>query len=167
MKSILKIYRRYVCSACLLVVSLILINLAVFVVYLLKSNWDKAHSGEDSWRVRTGGYQQVADALTARPEGGYEMAEGGYAALQERGYCFLILLDGSGSVVWEWQKPEEVPDRFSAGEIGAFSKWYLKDYPVGVWRYGEEGLLVFGYPKGSVVRHNMIWQWEQLQMSIR
>ena len=167
MKSILKIYRRYVCSACLLVVSLILINLAVFVVYLLKSNWDKAHSGEDSWRVRTGGYQQVADALTARPEGGYEMAEGGYAALQERGYCFLILLDGSGSVVWEWQKPEEVPDRFSAGEIGAFSKWYLKDYPVGVWRYGEEGLLVFGYPKGSVVRHNMIWQWEQLQMTIR
>lgn len=64
-------------------------------------------------------------------------------------------------------KPEEVPDRFSAGEIGAFSKWYLKDYPVGVWRYGEEGLLVFGYPKGSVVRHNMIWQWEQLQMTIR
>ena len=41
MKSILKIYRRYVCSACLLVVSLILINLAVFVVYLLKSNWTK------------------------------------------------------------------------------------------------------------------------------
>lgn len=53
MKSVLKIYRRYVCSACLLVVSLILINLAVFVVYQLKNNWDEVYSGEDSdsWQV--------------------------------------------------------------------------------------------------------------------
>ena len=167
MKSVWKIYRHYVCSACLLVAGVLLINLIVFLGYVIRSSSGAADSGADAQGIRFGGYQRVADLLTALPDGGYRMEQEGVDALREGGYAFALLLDETGEAVWEWQKPEEVPDRFSAGEIGAFSKWYLMDYPVSVWRYGAGGLLVFGYPKGSIVRHNMVWHMEELEMIIR
>lgn len=164
MKSILKIYWRYVSTACLLVLFVVFINLTACMGYLL---YDALNRSEDEQVfLNRGSYQTVADEMI-RIKDGYEMSETGMAKLQEIGCAFLMLLDDNGEVVWEWRKPEEMPEKFSAGEIGAFSKWYLKDYPVSVWRYGEGGLLVFGYPKGSVVRYNAYWKRYELDAIFR
>lgn len=164
MKSILKIYRRYVLTACMLVIFVALINLAVWMGYALSVLAGSDH--EDAITIKRGRYQAVANDL-AGTESGYELGEDGLQVLKENGCAFLLLLDGDGQVVFEWQKPEELPERFSAGDIGAFSKWYLKDYPVSVWRYGETGLLVFGYPKGSMVRYNPAWKRSELEASVK
>lgn len=159
MKSILKIYWRYVSTACLLVLFVVFINLAVWLGYSLYESMNR--SDDERVSLGRGRYQAVADEMI-KTESGYEISEEGMGMLQESGCEFLILLGENGEVVWEWRKPAEMPEKFSAGEIGAFSKWYLKDYPVSVWRYGEGGLLVFGYPKGSVVRHNASWKRSEL-----
>lgn len=156
MKSILKIYRRYVWTACMLVAFVVFINFAVLAGYGISQTMRRKPA-----TIKTGRYQAVADELV-QAEGGYELKEAGKQILQENNCAFLLLLDGGGQVIWSWQKPQELPERFSAGEIGAFSRWYLQDYPVTVWRYGEEGLLVFGYPKGSMVRYNMYWKRSEL-----
>ena len=89
--------------------------------------------------------------------------EAGIGRLQENGCEFALLLDASGDVAWDWQKPEEIAGHFSAGEIAAFSKWYLEGYPVVVWRYEDGGLLVFGYPKESIVRYNLAYEMSDLE----
>lgn len=165
MKSVLKIYRRYVLMACLLVVFVVFINLAAWIGYASIRIFGKQNGATNIESVKTGRYQVIADALVWTAEG-YRLDETGYMILQDNHCAFALLLDGTGNVVWEWQKPAEIPERFSTGEIGAFSKWYLMDYPVGVWRYGEEGLLVIAYPKGSMVRYNPSWRRDELEAGI-
>ena len=156
MKSILKIYWRYVWTACLLIVFVVCINAALGFAYLAKLRQQEKEN------VRTGQYQTVADQLVRREDGGYEMRENGLSRLEENGCAFALLLDAGGTVVWDWNRPAEVPTAFSVAEVAAFSKWYLAGYPVAVWRYGQDGLLVFAYPKESLVRYNLYWKKTEL-----
>lgn len=161
MKSILKIYRRYVATACLLVLFVVFINLAVWLGYAWMRIFNLSETVSNAESIRTGRYRTVAENLVLM-EDGYELGESGWEVIRENNCLFWLLLDGSGKVVCEWQRPEEIPEQFSAGDIAAFSKWYLKDYPVAVWRYGEDGLLVFGYPKESLIRYNVSWKTDEL-----
>ena len=160
MRSIFKIYWKYVTSACLLVVFWIFINLTVWFVYLVCTDREQ-FALNASGQVRTGRYQRIAEQLLFA-DGRYEMQEVGLEILRDNGCVFCLLLDQNGSVIWDWQRPPEVPAHFSVAEVAAFSKWYLKDYPVSVWRYGQQELMVFGYPKGSVVRYNMNWKRQEV-----
>ena len=65
---------------------------------------------------------------------------------------FLMLLDEEGRVVWSFRKPAELPDAYTRSDITRFTRWYLMDYPVHV-RTMEDGLLVLGFPKGSVWKY--------------
>lgn len=158
MKSIFKICRRYVVSACLLVAVVVLINVGVLVTWLIVS-----YINEPREHIRQGGMELVAQELCRREDGSFFLGEAGIGRLQENGCEFALLLDASGDVAWDWQKPEEIAGHFSAGEIAAFSKWYLEGYPVVVWRYGDGGLLVFGYPKESIVRYNLAYEMSDLE----
>ncbi|MDD7362649.1 MAG: HAMP domain-containing sensor histidine kinase [Peptoniphilus sp.] len=60
-------------------------------------------------------------------------------------------LDRDGEVVESFRKPKEVKDRFTLTDVAGFSRFYLNDYPVFTYIAGE-GLIVFGYPKGSLDR---------------
>lgn len=163
MKSILKIFRRYVITACLLVVVVVFINLAVLIGFYVQTVLGERFP--NSWNVRTGGYQSAADALVYE-DGEYVMKDTGMEILEKNGCAFSMLLDGNGNVVWEWKKPAKLPSHYSAGDIAAFSRWYLYDYPVSVWRYEEAGLLVFAYPKESVVRYNWTWKRNELEANL-
>lgn len=158
MKNMLKIYHRYVLSACMLVVLWVFINAAVFFLFSVSQQAGKA--GVFQWGGRY--YQKIADALVPI-EDGYEMEAEGMEQILKNGSVFCLLLNETGKVVWEWQRPRDVPEAFSAGDIAAFSRWYLKDYPVNVWRYGEGELLVFGYPKDSLVQYNFSLRMEELE----
>ena len=63
--------------------------------------------------------------------------------------AFAMLLNEEGCPVWSYNLPESLEHSYSINQVASFSRWYLADYPVSVW--GDEiGLLVIGYPKGSV-----------------
>lgn len=61
---------------------------------------------------------------------------------------WLMLVGRDGQVLWQYNKPAEVPDQYDLLDVAAFTRWYLEDYPVQT-RIRPDGLLVAGAPKGS------------------
>lgn len=74
---------------------------------------------------------------------------------------WAMLLDETGQVVWEFRKPEDVPEQYTITDVAAFTRWYLNDYPV-LCRVRDDGLLVAGAPKGSVWKHDMAMSTQTL-----
>lgn len=66
--------------------------------------------------------------------------------------AWAMLIDNNGNVVWDYMLPDEIPKKYSLTDIAKFTRNYLMDYPVFVWEHGE-GLVVVGYPKGSLVKY--------------
>ena len=95
MKSVFKIYWKYVTSACLLVIFWIFINLVVWFGYVICTSREQFVLNA-SGQVRTGQYQRVAEQLLF-VEGRYEMQEAGLKILQDNGCAFCFLLDQNGS----------------------------------------------------------------------
>ena len=62
-----------------------------------------------------------------------------------------MLLSDSGEILWSENLPKELNHPYTVPEVAAFSRWYLQDYPVMVYR-NDYGLLVAGKPKGSMTR---------------
>ncbi|MBS5282000.1 MAG: sensor histidine kinase, partial [Butyricicoccus pullicaecorum] len=74
---------------------------------------------------------------------------------------WAMLLDETGQVVWEFRKPDDVPEQYTIIDVAAFTRWYLNDYPV-LCRVRDDGLLVAGAPKGSVWKHDMAMSTQTL-----
>lgn len=63
-----------------------------------------------------------------------------------------MILNDDGTVIWKDGLPEELPRKYTATDIAMFSRWYLDDYPVNIWKRAD-GLLVIGFIPGSVFNH--------------
>lgn len=146
MKNLIKIYGKYVAVTWGIIFLLLLGNLGV-LLYV---------TGESMILDETylGGLSDVEDLLDWDWQGGGKLREGAEELLKERGYVFLFLLDEQGDVVFDWQYPADFSRHYTIGEIAAFSKWYLKDYPVKVYR-SKYGLLVVGYEKNSIWKYTV------------
>lgn len=83
---------------------------------------------------------------------GYMLPEALCDELDEKG-CWVMLIGGDGSVVWQHGKPEEIADHFSLPQVAGFTRWYLMDYPVRV-RAVDDDLLVMASPKNSVWKYD-------------
>ena len=66
--------------------------------------------------------------------------------------AWAMLIDNDGNVVWDYMLPDEIPKKYSLTDIAKFTRNYLMDYPVFVWEHSE-GLVVVGYPKGSLAKY--------------
>ena len=66
--------------------------------------------------------------------------------------AWAMILNDDGTVIWEDGLPEELPLKYTAADISVFSRWYLDDYPVNIWKQAD-GLLVIGFIPGSVFNH--------------
>ena len=142
MKSLFKIIRRYISSTILLVAFVVLLNILA-LTYVAVQYEEGLNQTEGL--ASTSASQQLEDVaaqLEQTPEG-YRISQKGLEILNDNRYIWGMLLDGSGSVVWEWQLPEDFARSYSLADVASFSRWYLKDYPVRVWEYGD-GLLVLG-----------------------
>jgi len=73
--------------------------------------------------------------------------------------CWCILIDGRGDIIWEKNKPEDIPEHYSINDIARMTRWYLNDYPVYV-NTEEYGLLVLGIPKNSVGKYDIAYSME-------
>lgn len=67
---------------------------------------------------------------------------------------WAMLINEDGSVIWNYMKPEDVPNHFTLTNVASFSRWYLADYPVKVWTV-DGNLFVLGEPKGSMWKYSM------------
>ena len=67
---------------------------------------------------------------------------------------WLILIGFEGDVIWQKNKPSDVPESYTINDIAKMTRWFIEDYPVYV-HTTERGLLVLGTPKNSVGKYNV------------
>lgn len=163
MKSLMKIYVRYMVTAIVLAVVFIVVQMVLIGVISLRIYGDGGYS---KFSVR-----QVYEILPARcaakqGQGGEEQDAAVIEGLLDAGAIFAMLLDDQGVPVWSYRLPENLNHSYTASEIASFSRWYLDDYPVSVWG-GDKGLLVIGYPRGSVWHYNIHQDMEDLNSSLQ
>ena len=151
MKVLMKIYSRYILSACLLLLLLAAANL----IFLIASFLHYTTYYQDT--AALGNMSSIAAEIIQNPaenNGIPFLSEEGIRLAERDQYCFAFILSPSGDIIWQWEVPEEFPSHFSPGDISAFSKWYLHDYPVKTRRYGDY-LLVCGQPRHSIWKYNI------------
>lgn len=142
MKSLMRIYIKYIATAILLILAFVLLQIGLLAVSTAKlygnDNEYRKYSVRQAYeKLRfTDGIMDVEQPETE-------------AYLEEMKISFGMLLEQSGKPVWTYQLPEHLNHTYTSTEIASFTRWYLDDYPVSVWG-GDKGLLVIGYPQGSV-----------------
>lgn len=142
MKSLLKIYGRYIGSTWAILALLLMVNLGIIIWISIDRviNYDPGFERD---------FRSVAELLVEKDsENELFLTEQGKDFLEAREYVFLMLLNDTGDVIFKWNLPKDIKDHYTAGEISAFTRWYLNDYPVKVWKT-QEGLLVAGGRKNS------------------
>lgn len=68
---------------------------------------------------------------------------------------WVQLVNESGEVIYNCNKPENINNYYSIKDIAILSKSYLKDYPVFLWE-SKENLVILGYPKNSIQKYNFV-----------
>lgn len=147
MKSLMKIYIKYIATALILILLFLVIQFVVLGVAAAKIYGNGSNYGKYS-------IIQVYDVIVAA-DGRVEASQPeAAAALIQIKASFAMLLNQSGVPEWTWQLPENLNHDYTVSEVASFTRWYLDDYPVSVWG-GDKGLLVIGYPRGSVWNYNV------------
>lgn len=138
MKSMMKILTRYVLSAAGIALILLIINFAVLATWTVQSG----KIAQKDYSV-----SQLADGLT-KSDGVYTLSQSAQETIGKR-FQWAMLLSDDGNVIWSENLPGDIPLKYSVSDVASFTRWYLNDYPVYVWRH-PEGLFVLGSAKGSM-----------------
>lgn len=132
----------YFLSMILVAVSLFLVNVGMLVgIAKITHN--------DSYQIEIG---RISDAVTWDDKK-YVIGKDVATELESM-QAFAMLINEDGKLVWQFDKPEDVPEQYTLSDIVAFSKWYLNDYPVYTWGR-DDGILVIGLPKNSIWKYPM------------
>lgn len=134
-KTALKIFVLFSVTAGVIATILMVINF--FSVALVGSDVSTVSSGQRALLA------EISDSLET---GSREVS------LPEGYWCMLI--DESGNVVWDQDKPDDVPDTYTINDIARMSRWFLNDYPV-YTRTEDYGLIVLAKPKNAVGKYQM------------
>ena len=143
MKSMMKILSRYLLSAVGVALILLVVNFTALVVLIVQSGQDV----EKQFSI-----SQFSESLTSE-NGTYKLSETSHNAIEKQ-YQWAMLIDNDGNVVWSMDLPDDVPLKYSVSDVAGFTRWYLNDYPVTVWRR-TDGLFVLGSEKGSIWKYSM------------
>lgn len=81
----------------------------------------------------------------------YHLASNIKGELDRQNMWSMLIDERNGNVVWSYRLPKEIPVQYSLSDVAAFSRYYLKDYPVATWKH-PEGLIVVGSPNNSFWR---------------
>ena len=140
MKTVGRMVRRYILAAFAVVLLVFMVNAALFAGIVI-------HYGSQSMQEGFFPVGKFAESFT-RTENGYTpSADYDW----QPHFAWAMLLDDGGKILWSENLPEELNHAYTVPEVAAFSRWYLKDYPVMVYR-NDFGLLVVGKPRGSMTR---------------
>lgn len=140
MKTISRMIRRYVTAAFGSVLLIFIVNVILFLGMIL-------YFGSKN---QTNGYFRVgtfAESFVQAEDGSY-----GPETEDWKKFCaWAMLLSDSGEILWSEDLPENLNHAYTVPEVAAFSRWYLDDYPVMVYR-NAYGLVVAGRPRNSITR---------------
>lgn len=154
MKSMMKILFRYVLSAAGIALILLIINFSVLAAWIIQAG---------KYDQRDYSTAQLAKSLT-ESHGVYTLAESAESEIEKQ-YQWAMLLDDTGQVIWSKNLPGDVPLKYTAPDIASFTRWYLNDYPVYVWRH-PDGLFVLGIEKGSRWKHSIEMYHEEMENTL-
>lgn len=147
MKSLFKIIRRYVLTAALITLLVLLFNCTLLSFW---GYWTM--KGEQDVTTRRQ-IEEIAQELVEQ-EGEYQMTQAGRRKLERLPFSWGMLVKNDGTVGWAYRLPQEIPRRYTMADMSVLSKWYLKDYPVFTWICGDD-VLVLGREKDSIARFNL------------
>lgn len=148
MKSLLKIYGKYIGLTWAVVLILLMTNMGILGWILM----DQVKKDESVYSIGISGLESIAFEEGTGEE--LALTSGAKDYLRERGYIFLMVLNDEGDLIYSWNLPQGFKTHYTASEIASFTRWYLDDYPVKVWNT-EKGLLVAGRQKNSTWKHMM------------
>ena len=143
MNPVQRFFRRYIFSTIGILALFLVVNLLLVLTVL------------------TAGYMSGTDnGLSVRSVSSHVTEQGGIWAADDTALSLLqehdawaMLLDESGSVVWEHGLPEELPRSYTSAQVASFSRWYLQDYPVKVWSREDGALMVVGFAPDTLVKY--------------
>ena len=148
-KTVFKIFGIFVLSAGFIATLLLVINFMGFAFLGSDTDYNAEYTPR---RILAG----ISENITLTADG-FELANNNYTL--PPGY-WCILIDASGNIVWEQNKPEDIPQKYGINDIARMTRWFLNDYPIYV-RTEDYGLLVLGGAKNSVgkyeVEYSMDW----------
>ncbi|WP_242847955.1 HAMP domain-containing sensor histidine kinase [Inediibacterium massiliense] len=133
----MKIIMRYVLSAGGIAVLLLLTNFIVLVAWITSS----MQYANTKYKV-----SEISQGLIKENHNFVLSDEASFAI--DHKYKWAMLLDDDGKVVWSKNLPKSIPLSYTSSDIASFSKWYLNDYPVHVWKH-PNGLFVLANNKNS------------------
>ena len=144
MKTVSRMVRRYMIAAFAIVLVVVAVNAGLWGGFLIRYGFGR----------QEGGYYPIsrfAESFDRRADGTVAPAE---AEDWQAHFDWAMLLDDGGRILWSKALPQELDHAYTVPEVASFSRWYLLDYPVKVYR-NSYGLVVAGLPVGSVTRYNL------------
>lgn len=145
MKTLSRMFRRYLFAAVVMVVMVLLLNMVLF----FGITFDK---GMKQLQLQPYSISEIVKGFVM--EDGYPVLRGKHSAQDWlQGYVWAMMLDDNGDVIWQYELAQAQNHHYTAREIASFSRWYLDDYPVFSY-VTDYGLLVLAKPQGGVNRYN-------------
>lgn len=150
MKGFFKIICRYSFTAGIIIFAVLIGNVGAFIYWGYRTMESGTQHDFD---------RQIVDEIGEElyKEGGtWKITENGLTQIENLECQWLMALDDKGAVVWEWQLPDGFERSYSIQDVAVFTRWYLHDYPVAVWRTGDL-LLVVGLNQDVFMRVSEIF----------
>ena len=144
MKNYDTFFRKFIVSSIIIVVLFFSVNLILFSMIILLPGF---HRDDTDLQI-----EKISDGITGDNE--HIVALPSVIEELHRANAFAMIIDNSGKIIWDIDKPRELPDSYTLKQISDFSKWFLDDYPVSTYEH-PLGLLVIGYAKDSIVKYNL------------
>lgn len=145
MKSVPKLIRRFVGILLLSSVLILVINLAVFVVIMVRQSPDAAASPYNI-AAEIGKALQISDK-------GYVLSEEMSAELEANDVWAILIDNDTLQAVWKTENvPDSVPNAYTLSDIADLTIGYVDGYPTYTGE-NENGIVVLGFPKDSFWKH--------------
>ena len=138
MKGIMKILTRYVLSAGGIAVLLLITN------FIILASWTVSSSKDSDFKYRI---SEISQGLK-KEDNGFTLSNKSLSVITNN-FQWAMLLDDNGKVIWSKNLPKDIPLTYNSSDIASFSRWYLNDYPVQIWKH-TNGLFVLADSKNSV-----------------
>lgn len=143
MKPAERFFRKYFLSMVGIIALFLLLNVVLLFSVLIWA-WQTSEAPEIS-------ISKICDSITLDGTG-HLTAAGVLDEILEEHHAWAMILDDTGTVIFQSKLPEELPRRYTTADVAKFSRWYLGDYPVYVQEH-PQGLLVVGGEKGSQAKY--------------
>lgn len=142
MKQIYSMIKHFIIILFAVVLLLILFNIISLVILLNHSilSYQQSYSPDKIISLSE-------TNLTKNNNGSYKLSKQ-LQKIYDSEHLWAMLINPSGSVIWNSNLPDKIPREYNITSISRFSRAYLKDYPVFCGNVGQN-LLVIGYPKSS------------------